>query len=131
MHKEMKYLMLALTMSILWVSMSGIYNYKGENDYIFGLNVFPLVLWTFGRVTVRMSYDSQNGQRFIKTAVIYVIGLLAIEAVGYHFLKIQLNSGFSGIFGLDILHVPLYAKIYYLTAGPVYLALTKLLWGDP
>ena len=115
-------------MALVWVSLSGVYTYKGVNGYLLGINVFPLALWTFGLLAVRRIYDAQEGKyRFIKLSIIYVIVLLCIEAVGYHFLQIQLDSQFTGVFGLDVLHVPLYAKVWYLSAGPLFVALTKRL----
>jgi len=130
MKKDSLYFWTAFTMSLIWVASSGIYDYKAGNSYLLGINMFPLFLWTLGLFFLKKYYDflgEKNG--LIKIILVYWILLFSIEAIGYHFLKIQLDSAYSGVLGLDVIHVPFFAKIYYLAAGPVYLYITRYLEG--
>ena len=125
-------MIVALIMSIIWVGFSGIYHY-GDDTILLGLNILPLILWTIGLVTLYFIYMKVKGPyRFLKVTLFYVLALMTLESIGYHLLNIQLTSNYTGIFGLDVLHVPLYAKIYYMIAGPLYLLKVKYLqtrWG--
>jgi len=124
----------AVIMSLLWVTFSGIYIYKDQNLIFYGINIFPLTMWILGLLALRVIYDSMKSpDRFLLAMAIYWFLLISIEYVGYNITSIQLASNYEGIFGLKALHVPTYAKIYYLMAGPGYLFLTNIFhkkWGS-
>ena len=114
-------LIVAFIMSAIWVKFSGIYTY-GNDMYIFGINILTLVLWVAGLMVLQYIYETYGRKRpFIQIIIFYWVGLLIIEYIGYHLIGIQLQSNYSGVFGLDVLHVPLFAKVYYMSAGPIYL----------
>ena len=112
---------LAAAVSLIWVGFSGIYIYRDTNIAIFGFNLFPFFAWTAGLVLLKAFYDKLTSYRFLKSSLIYVCTLLAIEFVGYNLLGIQLSSNYPGLFGLNLMHAPWYSQLYYIFIGPVYL----------
>ena len=128
MKKEFMLWIFAFMMSLAWVACAGIYDYKDSNWLLFGINFFPVLLWTVGLVVYRKLFDA-GSMNLWQMWVFYIFALLIIEYIGYHVMGIQLDSDFSGVFGTDILHVPFFAKIWYLSAGPIYLAVTDRLNG--
>jgi len=104
------------------------YEYTTLNIIIGGINIFPIVSWTFGLVVLREIYEKLKGKyRFLKITVFYIIILIILEYVGYNFLGIMLNSNFPGLWRLEILHSPLVLKVIYFVTGPIYLAITDYL----
>ena len=104
------------------------YEYTTFNIIFGGINLFPIVLWTFGLVLLREIYEKVEWKnKFIKISVAYIIAIVIIEYIGYNFLGIRLNSNFPGLWGLEILHSPPALKIIYFVIGPVYLAITNYL----
>jgi len=103
------------------------YEYTTNNFMVGGLNLFPLVAWTFGLVLVKQVYNTPKKHKFLIATTIYIVGLFLIEIIGYYGMNIQLNSNHTSMLGLGIIHAPLTQKIAYLTIGPVYLAITKVL----
>jgi len=104
------------------------YEYTSLNLTVGRINLFPLIAWTIGLVFLREIYGKIRGKhKFLLTWVIYLVGLWIVEYIGYHLLRIRLNSNFSGLFSLGILHSPTYLKIMYILAGPVYLGVADYL----
>jgi hypothetical protein len=120
------YILTALFISAVWVGVAGIYKYKGRNVYIFGLNAYPLILWSLGLLVVRFVYDAiKHPAGFLIVTASYWLFLLAAEYVFYHYGKIQLDSKYPGLFGMDLMHAPNYSKAFYLLIGPAYLLITN------
>ncbi|MFA5019905.1 MAG: hypothetical protein WC533_02290 [Candidatus Pacearchaeota archaeon] len=104
------------------------YEYTTPNLYFGKINLFPLVCWTFGLVFLREIYEKVKiKQKFLITSIIYVIILFITEYVGYYLLGIRLSSNYSSLLGLGIIHAPLFMKLFYVFAGPVYLLITNYL----
>lgn len=104
------------------------YQYVSENLIIGKINLFPLAGWTFGLVFLREIYEKTKlKNKFLKITAIYLIGLFVLEYIGYYLLGIRLDSNFSSLFNLGIIHAPVGMKIVYLTLGPIYLLITDYL----
>lgn len=118
-------LVLAAIISFLWVNFSGLYVYRDANFMIGSFNLFPFIAWTTGLVILREIYERIKGKnRFIISCVAYVVILIALEYIGYNLWGIQLTTHYSGLFGLELMHMPFYGQAYYLLAGPLFLLFT-------
>jgi|SRR3989344_5877946 len=122
-------LILAFIMAGLWSTYFR-YEYVGSNLFLFNrINIYPLVLWTAGLTTLQIaSYKLPNQQRLIGATILYFIFLMAAEVVGYYLLNIRLQSQYTSLLNLGIIHAPTATKIFYVLAGPVYLALFSWLY---
>ena len=121
-------LVIAAIIAFAWVSYSQIYIYKDINYLFLGINLFPFIAWTGGLVFLRERYERATGKnKFRDISICFIISIIIAEYVGYNYFNIQLASSFPGLFGLPLLHAPLFGKIYYLTIGPVYLLITDYL----
>lgn len=125
-----KEIYLAMLISFLWVTLSGVYSYKTYNLSIFGLNLFPFTLWTLALVLFKEL--SEVIEKFVDDWKLYVILvliwiplMLIIEYIGYNLLGIQLGNGDSGLFGFDVLHLQYWGQIYYLFAGVVFIGIAR------
>jgi len=118
-------LIIAFLMSLIWVTQSGFYTYKTGNYILFGINLFPLVAWTAGLVLLKELYESMKGKyRYLKIVGFYLLMIMAIEYIGYNYWNIQINSCYPGLFGIEMMHMPSFGQLYYLTAGPLYIFIT-------
>ena len=121
-------LVIAGIISFIWVLLSGIYSYSDANYSIFAFNFFPFIAWTTGLVALREIYEMlAKKYRFVIAVIIYTVGIIALEYVGYNILKIQLATNYAGLFGYPLMHMPWWAQLYYLAIGPMYLAITDAL----
>lgn len=126
-----KEILLAAAISAAWVYFSGLYVYKDSNLVVLGLNLFPLLSWTAGLVLFKqITHYLPLRDRFRNSVLVYVAGLMLLEYVGYNAWGIQLASGYPGLFGLPLMHMPWWGQAYYLAIGPIYLKLTKSLVGQ-
>lgn len=120
-------LLIAFLIAFAWTSFYR-YEYKTINFFIGNVNLFPLICWTFGLLMTRELYKTlKNKYRFALICIIYVAVLLAVEFIGYHVLKVQLNSNFTSLLGLGVIHGTLIMKLFYILAGPVYILITDYL----
>lgn len=108
------------------------YEYIGNSEYFIGrsINLYPLTLWTTGLVILREAYEKIQTTRWLKffyITVLYWFALGLTEAFGYYALGIRVTTSYSSFLGLGILHLPRYAQIFYVTAGPIYLLITDYL----
>ncbi len=119
---------IALIASAIWTTVYR-YEYIGENMFLFGrINVFPLTLWTLGLTGLHiLQAHVVKKKNFFVLALVYLILLFALEAIGYHFLNIRLASNFPGLLNLNIIHGPTMLQIFYIAAGPAYLAVLNLI----
>lgn len=117
-------LLIALIMSGIWTALYR-YEYVGENIFLLErINIYPLVLWTTGLTGLYILQTHMVRKRnFFILACIYLVLLCALEAIGYHLLNIRLASDFPSLWNLGIIHGPLILKIFYIAAGPAYLAI--------
>ena len=120
-------LVVAFLIAIAWTSYY-LYEYTHSNLMLGKINLFPLVAWTFGLVFLREIYERLKGRhRLAKATIIYLLGLFVVEYIGYYLLNIRLDSSFPSLLGLGIIHATLLLKVFYLTAGPIYLLITDYL----
>ena len=101
------------------------YEYAGSNIFILNrINVYPLLLWTANLTILQLvSYQLPNRYRLFVATILYLVFLLAAEAVGYYLLNIRLQSQFTSLLNLGVIHAPTTMKIFYIFAGPAYLLL--------
>ncbi|MEX0649813.1 MAG: hypothetical protein WD200_02345 [Candidatus Andersenbacteria bacterium] len=120
---------LALLVATVW-SFYFRYEYNGSNLFLMDrINVYPLILWTVGLTGLQLtSYEFPKRYRLALVIILYLILLIAAEAIGYHFLNIRLNSRYTSLLNLGVIHAPVIMKMFYIFAGPVYLAF--LSWLD-
>ena len=104
------------------------YEYTTENLAIRRINVFPLIAWTIGLVFLRELYETiKSKYKLAIICIIYIIGLFVLEYIGYYLFNIKLNSNYTSLFGIGILHAPIEIKIFYLLAGPLYIIIANYL----
>ena len=120
-------LVIAAVVTAIWVVLSGIYTYKETNISILSFNLFPFFAWTAGLVLLKSVYDRLGKLKYLKAVILYLAVLVALEFIGYNYLGVQLASNYPGLFGLELMHAPLYSQLYYLFIGPVYLLILILL----
>lgn len=125
-------LFVAVLMTTSWIMISKLYDYTSGNRLVFGVNVFTLVAWTFGLVILREFYEQiVTAKNRVKTFFfiwfMYAVLIILIEFVGYNLMGIQIAAGHPGIMGIAAMHVPCWGKIYYLTAGPLFILITDYL----
>jgi len=115
----------ALLVSSIW-TLIYYYEYVGENIYLFGrMNVYPLTLWTVGLTLLFLVHEYILRRfNYVRAVISYLAVLAALEAFGYYVLGIRLNSNYTSLLGLGIIHAPPYMKIFYVVAGPVFIAIT-------
>lgn len=114
-------LIIASIISFFWVWFYN-YNYTCFQIKIGRLNVMTFLAWTIGLTLVGLWWDYINKntdwsftKRFIITGLLWFVAITSLEWVGYHIMKVQLNSNYPGLFGMDLMHGPDYLKLYYLT----------------
>lgn len=125
-------LYLAMAISFLWVTLSGVYVYKDYNIIIFGLNLFPFTLWTLALVLFKELSEFIEGfiegyKLYLLLLGIWIVLMLIVEYIGYHLLVIQLGNGDLGLLGFDVLHLPFYGHIYYIFTGVLFIGVAKVL----
>ena len=130
-------LFIAFIISVVWKLIGGKYYHYGFNKLIlFGVNLYPIFLWTFGLFIVALVFHDIN--RFIKRAStltkflifssLFWFGLLLAEWVVYNIFGIKnlATASYSGIPFLNCIHAPLWMQISYFLMGPIYFILLKL-----
>lgn len=115
---------LALVMAALW-SLYFRYEYDGKNIFLFNrLNIYPLTLWTIGLTVLQfVSHKLSSRYRLALAIIFYLLFLLSAEAIGYYLLNIRLDSQYTSLLNLGVIHAPTSMKIFYMFAGPAYLLL--------
>jgi len=120
-------LIIAMLIAVGWTSYY-VYEYTTLNIMIGRINLFPFISWTAGLVFLREVYKRLNTKhKFIVVTLLYLGILFIAELIGYYLLGINLNGNFPSLLGLGVIHAPLIMKIFYVTAGPIYLLITDYL----
>ena len=92
------------------------------------INLYPLICWTAGLVLLREIYEKMNiKHKLLLITTIYLFILFTLEFIGFYLLGIRLDSNYPSLLGIGILHISMPMKIFYLTAGPLYLLVTDYL----
>jgi hypothetical protein len=126
----------ALAITWTWVFFIAQEYYTGYNSIhyqVFGVSILPIVTWP--SILVLSAYHllpifSRGSwwRRWLSLSLLYVVGLILFEYIGYHILGIHLSRGKenSGWPKLDILHIPVWMQIGYLCNGIAFYGIT--LW---
>ncbi len=132
-HKKdtKKEIVLAMLVSFAWVCFAGIYNYTTFGLTFGTFNLFPFMLWTvalvlFKELSEELEKVLTKSRYWTALFVIWFAFIVLVEYIGYNWMGIQLDSSYTGLFGLPILHTPLFAKVYYLIGGPVFVWLCEI-----
>ncbi len=126
--KLLIYFILTFLISLTWVKFSKIYTYRKKNIFILGINFWAVVWWVAGLFSISILYELFSFKyKLIVLIILYWAGLLVSEYIGYHILNIKLETNHPGLFGLNIIHVNNYSKVYYILIGPVFLLLITFL----
>ena len=125
--------LLALLLALVWTSVYR-YEYVSGNIFLFDrINLYPLVLWTVGLTQLWLIIHRHMPKRYrlLLSSLAYILFLGFFEAVAYHLLNIRLASNFTSLLDLGIIHAPPFMKVFYITAGPAYIAILDLLKKRP
>jgi len=121
-------LFIAALISAVWVLINRLYIYDDINYIILGLSIFPWICWTAGLVLAKEFYEWMNFKgKFFVMLIVYWIGVIVLEYVGYNYFGIQLASEYVGLFGYNLMHMPYWGQIYYLSIAPVYVLIMNFL----
>jgi len=127
----------AFIITLIWIAASG-NMYAGYNTfhlYVFGIALFPILAWPVGLMLGYyyalpriMLYPWQL--RWIVLSVIYSVGLILFEIIGYHVLGIHLDAGkaYPGWPYLRIFHCPVWMQVAYFLNGIVFMGISS--WMD-
>lgn len=126
--KNRKYIYISAVISFIWVFFSGLYGYRGSNYVVLGLNLFAFFAWTAGLVLVKKMYDFfEFKKRYWLFAIFYIASMILLEYIGYNIWNIKLSTHYSGIFGIEAMHMPWWGKTYYLTIGLIFVRLRDII----
>lgn len=122
--------MIVAILFALFITSYFTYVYDTVNLTIGKINLFPLVAWTAGLVILREVYERwrlPRARKFFTITLLYWGVLFVFEFVGYYLLGIRIGHPYHSLFGLGIIHGPPVIHLFYITAGPLYLAVTDYL----
>ncbi len=119
----------ASAFALIWISVArDFYQYKNALVTVVGLPIFPLFAWACGLFASFLLCE--HAVRLLKVKMfiaklgifylIYIIPLVLIESVGYHYFGIQLTTNYPGLPLCNCIHAPLWFQMVYLLMGPVY-----------
>jgi hypothetical protein len=126
----------ALAITWTWVFFIAREYYVGYNNihyHLFGVSILPIVAWP--SILVLSAYHllpifgrGSWWRRWLSLSLLYAIGLILFEYIGYHVLGVHLSRGKENLGwpGLDILHIPAWMQIGYLFIGITFYGIT--LW---
>lgn len=122
-------MLIALTVSGTWTAIYK-YEYIGENIFLLQrINIYPLVLWTCGLTCLYIAHTYVTKRKYIILLIaIYLLLLFILETIGYHILNIRLASNYPSLWNSGVIHGSLLLKLFYITAGPVYLFLLHIIY---
>lgn len=125
--KNWKQLIIAFSIALAWTAYYR-YEYQGANIFLYDqINVYPLILWTTGLVVLGQIYmHTRFKHRFLWVVILYWALLLLVEAIGYYLLDIRLNSNYTSLLNLGVIHAPSIMKVFYLVAGPAFLLIAHM-----
>jgi len=113
------------------------YSYNHNFPVIFGINLFPLLIWTVGLFFIYLLYcffiQYLNQQSFIKNFLLFVtIGwviLIGGETIGYHLFNVKnlANAIYPGLPICYCMHAPPWMQLSYFFLAPIYFMVCYLL----
>jgi hypothetical protein len=122
---------LAFLISLVWVTLYG-YRYNIPFFNSPHVNWFSLTLWTlglFGTIGIYRFFALRVSRLWVLLIMIWMIfflGLLAVEFIGYYILGIHLVTS-SGPLVFGLIHGTATLKIYYMIVGPGTVLLVAIL----
>ncbi len=133
-----KKLLLAFIVALIWMLIAHKeYSYNRNFASVFGINLFPLIAWTFSLLVMYIIYF--HFERFLKNktflkklllfVAIYWPLLIFFETIFYHLfnLKNLATASYSGLPICNCLHAPHWMQLAYFLLGPIYFLLVMLL----
>jgi len=120
--------LVALSVTALWYFfLRKVYRYNRTEIRIFGITLYPVLAWSLSLpsllILIRLisrAADLDRVYLFPLWYGLFVIFLITFEWIGYHLLNVRLKSGYKGLFFLDCMHIPGWAKLGYFSLGAVY-----------
>ncbi|PIN81665.1 hypothetical protein COV13_00515 [Candidatus Woesearchaeota archaeon CG10_big_fil_rev_8_21_14_0_10_32_9] len=130
--------LIATIQAALWMLVGNKqYGYNQEVMILFGLNVYPFLLWATGLFLVYLCAVHVSNwlkfKSFTKQFIVYILvfwfSLITIETLSYHVFLIR-NAATGMYPGLPIcecIHAPVWMQIVYLTMGPINFVIQRLI----
>lgn len=127
----MLYLLTSFVLSFLWtISAREYYQYNYNFLEVFGINLFPLLMWTFGLYFIINIFFNLEKKwkitnfylRFLSFSFVYFVGLIFLETAGYYLLGIHNlpTSTYPGLPICNCMHAPHWMQTIYFLMGPLY-----------
>jgi len=119
----------ASAFALVWISIArDFYQYKNALITLIGIPIFPLFAWACGLFAafLLLTYFEKllKAKMFVAKLglfyLIYLIPLVLIETIGYHYFGIQLTTSYPGLPLCNCIHAPFWFQMVYLLMGPVY-----------
>jgi len=122
----------ALVVSLTWIAISGDM-YAGYNVFklrILSITAFPIIAWPTALAfaylyLVPLVQARPWPLRWLFLAVVYSIGIIVVEWLGYHSLGVHLDAGkaYPGWPVLDIFHCPWWMQLAYFANGTIFMGM--------
>ena len=130
-------LILALLFAVAWL-LAGRTEYGYNRDYsvIFGINIYPMLLWAIGLFAIYLVYDYVEDRipkkfylKLILFSVIFWICLITVESLAYHVLIIRnaVTGMYPGLPLCDCIHEPRWMQAVYILMGPIFFIMNYLI----
>lgn len=124
-------LILSALVAVTWAYITrDMYNYNLGFGTVLGLNIFPVLSWTFGLAAMYLIatyvFDILNirgaAARFALFTACYMTVVVVVETLGYHVLGVKNigTSAYTGLVFCDCLHAPVWMQAGYFLLGPIY-----------
>ena len=124
----------AIAVSGIWMAIAHhfYYGYDSLKLNVFGVALFPILAWPLGlmagflMISPLLKMEVWH-QRWIAMAVIYVIGLIALETIFYNLLGVKLHYGksYPGWPLLNCFHIPRWMQLGYFLNGIIFYGITS------
>jgi len=126
-NKYIHYLGYSFLIAFLWQIVGHEnYSYSVAFPVIFGINAYPLLVWTLGLwifaiFFMFLSKKFSKWKLVIFSIVLYWIVLISSETIAYHYFGFRDNAvaSYPGLPLCDCIHGPLWMQIVYLLMGPI------------
>lgn len=129
---------IAIIQAATWILIGNSqYGYNQEVLVLFGLNIYPFLLWSTGLFLVYIYAEhisrwlkiKKTWQQFLVYTIFFWFALITIETLSYHVFLIR-NAATGMYAGLPIcecIHAPVWMQIVYLSMGPINFIIQRLL----
>jgi hypothetical protein len=115
-----------------------VYHYNTMRITVFRYPLFPLIAWPVGLTMISyyvtlIIYRMKIRSTRIKIGVAYIVFivlLVSIEYIGYHYGNIRLVSHYPAIPLIDCMHMPTNLKIVYFSNGLIFFVVFFLFFDE-